>query len=131
MKSSSPNTIAIIGASQDRHKFGNKAVRAYHRIGWTVYPVHLSATEIEGLKAYHSIRDVPLPIERVSVYLPPTIGVTLLDDVASVSPMEFFLNPGSESPELIDRARALGLNVIVACSIVDVGLNPSEFTEKT
>ena len=120
-------TVAIIGASSDRKKFGNKAVRAYDKLGWTVYPINPRQTQIEGLKAYRSIRDVPQPLTRVSVYVPPAIGFTLLDDIAAVKPEVVFFNPGSESPELIEKASALGLNAVVACSIIDVGASPQDF----
>jgi hypothetical protein len=117
--------IAILGASSDRSKFGNKAVRAYLRMDWTVYPVNPGAPDIEGLKTYRSIRDVPRPVDRVSLYLPPDIGITVLEDIAAVAPAEVFLNPGSESDALRAQATHLGLNVVVACSIVDIGLSPS------
>ena len=120
-------TVAVIGASTDRSKFGNKAVRAYLKLGWTVYPVNPKADTIEGLKSYRAIADVPQPVKRVSIYLPPAVGMTILDDIFAVNPEEVFLNPGSESPELIEKAYAMGLKVAVACSIVDVGLSPAEF----
>mgnify|MGYP001583149540 FL=1 len=52
-------SIAIIGASTDRTKVGNKAVRVYKDKGYQVYPIHPKATEIEGQKAYRSVLDVP------------------------------------------------------------------------
>ena len=64
-------TVAIIGASNDRGKFGNKAVRAFQQQGYTVYPVNPGETEIEGLPAYKSILDVPVRPDMASVYLPP------------------------------------------------------------
>ena len=118
-------SVAVIGASADRTKFGNKAVRAYLRRGWTVYPVHPHATEIEGLRAYPSLRDVPAPLDRVSLYLPPDTGLAVLDDLAAVPHKEFYVNPGAESPQLIARAEALGLQPIEACSIVEIGVSPS------
>lgn len=120
-------TVVILGASADRSKFGNKSVRAHVNQGWEVYPVNPRGGEIEGLAVYKSIRDVPRPITRVSSYLPPAIGVAVLEDVAAVEPAEFFVNPGAESDELIEKAKALGLDPILACSIVDLGVSPGQF----
>ena len=122
-------SIAIVGASADRRKYGNKAVRAFLKGGWTIYPVNPGAAEIEGISGYARIEDVPEPIDRVSMYVPPQVGLTMLPAIAAKKPREFFLNPGSESPELIDSARALGLEPILACSIVNIGLRPDMFPD--
>jgi predicted CoA-binding protein len=120
-------TVAIIGASNDRSKFGNKAVRAYRRRGYTVFPVNPREAEIEGLPAYRSIRDIPEPIDRATFYVPPAVGITLLPDVAAQHVGELFLNPGTESPELRARAQELGLRVTSGCSILDIGESPASF----
>jgi hypothetical protein len=120
-------TIAVIGASADRSKFGNIAARAYADLGWTVYPVNPKADEIEGLKCYPSIRDVPGKLDRISVYLPPAVLLSTLDDIAAKSADEVWLNPGTESDAVLTRAGELGLNVIQACSIVDRGVSPSAY----
>ncbi len=120
-------TVAILGASADRSKYGNKSVRAHQRQGWTVYPVNPRGGEIEGLRVYRSLDEVPRPITRVSLYLPPEIGVAALDEIARAAPAEFFVNPGAESDELLEAARARGLDPIQACSIVEVGESPSSF----
>ena len=120
-------TIAIVGASTDRTKYGNKAVRAFKDGGWTVYPVHPSADEIEGLKAYASVADVPDPVDRVSMYVPPAVGKTLIEDIAAKRPGELFFNPGSEDEEVMTLARDRGLNVVNACSIVNIGLRPDMY----
>ena len=124
-----PKTIAIIGASTDRRKYGNKAVRAFRDGGWTVYPVNVAAPEVEGLKAYASIADVPGPIDRVSMYVPPAVGITLIDAIAARKPAEFFLNPGSEDAAILAKANAAGLNTIMACSIVNIGLRPDTYPD--
>jgi predicted CoA-binding protein len=120
-------TVAIIGASADRSKFGNKSVRAHLKQGWEVYPVNPKGGEVEGLKVYTSVRDIPVKLDRVSLYLPSAVGLKLLPDIAAVQPGEFFVNPGAESEELIDQARNLGLDPILACSIVDLGETPADF----
>jgi predicted CoA-binding protein len=118
-------TVAVIGASNAPQKYGNKAVRAYLRQGWTVYPVNPTETTVEGLKVYATLADVPGPVDRVAMYVPPAVGVTLLDAIKAKAPAaELFLNPGSESDELLDRAAALGLEPIQACAIVDIGERP-------
>jgi predicted CoA-binding protein len=119
------NTVAVIGASNNRAKFGNKAVRAFQQQGYTVYPVNLKQSEIEGLKAYPSIRDVPIRPQRVSVYLPPPVLLEMLPDIAARGCDELWLNPGTESDAVLAEAGRLGLNVIQACSIVGVGLSPT------
>ena len=118
-------TVAVIGTSKDRAKFGNKAVRAFRQQGYRVYPVNPNATEIEGLSAYQSIRDVPVRPQRVTVYLPPPVLLKILPDIAARGCDELWLNPGTESDRVLAEAARLGLNVIQACSIVGVGLSPA------
>ncbi len=121
-------TVAILGASADRAKFGNKSVRAHLQQGYDVYPVNPKGGEIEGLPVYRSLADVPVQgLTRISVYLPPAVGLNLLDEMAAKGCEELWLNPGSESDELVEQARTRGLNPIVACSIVELGTSPHQF----
>jgi hypothetical protein len=119
-------TVAIIGASVDRGKFGNQAVRAFLRQGFTVYPVNPKESQIEGLPVFKSIADVPERPDLVSVYLPPPVLLKILPAIAAKGCDELWLNPGTESAEVLAEAERLGLNVIQACSIVGIGLSPSE-----
>ena len=119
-------TVAVIGASADRRKFGNKAVRAFERQGYEVFPVHPKETVIEGRPVFRSIRDVPVRPDRISVYLPPQVLLPVLADIAGKGCDELWLNPGTESDEVLAEAQRLGLNVIQACSIVGVGMSPDE-----
>jgi predicted CoA-binding protein len=121
-------TVAILGASSNRSKYGNKSIRAHLQKGYEVYPVNPKGGEIEGLKSYPSLADVPVEhLNRISVYLPPEVGETVLEDIVAKGCDELFLNPGSESDSLVEKARALGLDPIIACSIVDLGVSPGDF----
>jgi uncharacterized protein len=115
----SNQTVAIIGASADRTKFSNKAIHAHRRAGYDVYPVNPKEEMIEGLKCYGSVVEIPVALNRVSLYLPPAVGIKILDDIAKKGCQELWVNPGAESPELIQKAQALGLNTIFACSFTD------------
>jgi predicted CoA-binding protein len=120
-------TVAILGASADRTKFGSKSVRAHLQQGYTVYPVNPKGGEVDGLKVYPSLAEVPGGrLDRISVYLPPPVLLKTLDEIATRGCNELFLNPGTESDEVLAKARALGLEPILACSIVDLGVHPEE-----
>ncbi len=118
-------SVAIIGASKDRSKYGNKAVRAFLQQGYKVYPINVKEAEIEGLPVFKSICDLPERPDMVSVYLHPDVLLKVLPDIAAKGCDELWLNPGTESDEVLAEAERLGLNVIQACSIVGVGVSPS------
>jgi len=116
--------VAIIGASNNRQKFGNRAVRAFRRAGYEVVPIHPTESTIEGLTAYRSVLDVPGTIDMASFYVPPDIGERVIEDVARKGIAEVWLNPGADSDALVAKARALSIHPIVACSIIGAGQDP-------
>ena len=122
-------TVAVLGASQDRRKYGNKAVRAYRECGLTVLPVNPRETIIEGLPVYPNLDAIPVPLDYVSLYLPPAVGLQTLPAIARKQPREVWLNPGSESDEFLEAAADLHLRTVVACSIVALGRSPGEFPD--
>jgi hypothetical protein len=117
-------TVAVIGASSNRAKFGNRALRAFERQGYTVLAINPNETEVEGHKTYKSVLDVPGPIDMATVYVPGQVGVKIMDDLAAKGVPEVWLNPGADDDAVLERAKALGLNVIVACSIMGIGESP-------
>ena len=118
--------IAIIGASNDRRKFGNRALRAFRRQGYTVVPVNPHEETVEGETAYRSVLDYPGTIDEASLYVHPEVGLTVIADLAEKRIPAVWLNPGADSPEGIRRAEALGVRPIVACSILGVGEDPMD-----
>ena len=121
----SEKTVAVIGASNDRSKFGNMAVRAYRSEGWLVYPVNRREAQVEGLQAYASISEIVAPVTRVLLYLQPQWIMQILEAITQKGVREIYFNPGTESPEAIARARELGLDTRLECSIVAIGRSPS------
>ena len=117
-------TVAVIGASGNRRKYGNRALRAFERQGYSVIPINPNETEVEGHKTYASVLDVPGTIDMATVYVPPDIGLRVMEDIARKGIAEVWLNPGADSDEVVARARALGLNTIQACSIMGIGEVP-------
>jgi uncharacterized protein len=120
-------TVAVIGASSNRNKFGNKAFRAFQAEGYNVIPINPNERSVEGVATYPSVMQVPEKIDMATVYVPPDIGITLLDGFEKKQIAEIWINPGAESDELIAEARRRKLNVIEACSIVGIGHNPYSY----
>jgi predicted CoA-binding protein len=119
--------IAVIGASTDRRKFGNKALRAWRKQGFTVVPINPNATEVEGVKAYASVLDYSGPIDEATIYVPAAAGVRAIEEVAAKGIKTVWLNPGADEPEVVARAKALGLRTNIACSILGVGESPGDY----
>jgi uncharacterized protein len=120
-------TVAVIGASNNRRKFGNIAVRAFAKAGYNVIPITPSATEVEGLRAYASVLDVPEAIDLATFYVPPTIGERIIEELAQKGVGEVWLNPGAGSSAIVSRALALGIRPVPGCSIIRIGFSPSQF----
>ena len=109
-------TVAVIGASSKRHKFGNKALRAYVSQGYRVLPINPNEDEVEGIKTYASVLDVP-----------GHIGVRVMEDIAKKGIPEVWLNPGADDDDVVARAKALGVRIIQACSIMAIGDSPGRY----
>jgi uncharacterized protein len=122
-----PKTVAVVGASSNRRKFGNKALRAFQAEGYTVIPINPNEPEVEGIPTYPSVLDVPQKIDMATVYVQPEVARTLLAEFERKAIAEIWINPGAESDELLAEARRRKLNVIAACSIVGIGRSPSQF----
>jgi predicted CoA-binding protein len=119
--------VAVVGASSNRAKFGNKALRAFMAEGYVVVPVNPNEAEVEGMRTYATVLDVPQHIDMATVYVPPEIGITLLPQFEAKGIPEIWMNPGAESDELLAEAQRRNLNVIAACSIVGIGRSPYQF----
>lgn len=103
---------AVVGASSNRDKYGNKVLRAYQQHGMEVYPINPRATEIEGLKAYATLAEVPVKLRAISVITPPAITEHVVEAAAAAGVRMVWMQPGAESLEAIRKAEALGMEVI-------------------
>ena len=120
-------TVAVIGASSDRNKFGNKALRAFAKQGYSVIPINPNEREVEGYRTYPSVLDVPGEIDMATVYVQPVVGVRVIEELAQKKIPEVWLNPGADDPTVVSRARELGVRTIQACSILGIGESPGRF----
>lgn len=120
-------TVAVIGASSNRTKWGNKALRAFEHQGYTVIPINPNEPEVEGHQTYASVLEVPEAIDVATVYVHPRFGVRVMEQLAQKGVGKVYLNPGADGDDVVARARDLGLNAVQACSIIDIGESPSRY----
>ena len=120
-------TVAVIGASSHRHKYGNKALRAFAKQGYSVIAVNPNESEVEGYRTYPSVLDVPGEIDMATVYVQPDVAVRIIEELAQKGVPEVWLNPGADGPAVLRRARELGVNTIQACSIMAIGDSPGRY----
>ena len=115
--------FAVVGASTDRAKYGNKVLRCYMQNGREVHPVHRSASEIEGLPAFASLADLPDGAHAVSIITPPAVTEGVVEQAIAAGVKYLWMQPGAESDAAIERARAAGLTVIAngPCLLVVLG----------
>ncbi len=103
---------AVAGASPDRSKYGNKVLRCYQQHGMEVYPLNPKADEVEGLKAYARLPDLPVKVAGLSVITPPAVTEQVVEEAAAAGVKRIWMQPGAESPAAVKRAEALGMDVI-------------------
>lgn len=115
--------FAVVGASKDRSKYGNKVLRCYMQHGRTVYPVHPAADVIEGLPVSANLSSLPEPVHGVSIITPPAVTEAVVDEAIQLGIKHLWMQPGAESPSAIARAEAAGIDVIAngPCLLVVLG----------
>ena len=114
---------AVVGASQDRSKYGNKVLRAYQQRNLRAFPVNPKAKEIEGVPAYPDLASLPESVHGVSVITPPQVTESVVEQAGAAGIHNIWMQPGSESDVAISRATELGMNVIAGgpCLLVVLG----------
>jgi predicted CoA-binding protein len=116
-------SFAVVGASTDRSKYGNKVLRCYQQHGRKVFPVNPKAPEVEGLRAYPSLGSLPEPVAAISVITPPAATEQVVRDAHAAGVKHVWMQPGAESAEAIRTAESLGMSVIAdgPCLLVVMG----------
>ena len=118
---------AVVGASRDRSKYGNRVLRVYLQNGRPVYPVNPGAQQIEGLTSYTDLASLPTPVHGVSVITQPHLAEAIVEQASAVGVQSIWFQPGAESEEAVERAEELGMNVIAGgpCILVVLGYRES------
>jgi predicted CoA-binding protein len=111
-------TVAVVGASKKPERYAHRALRMLLAHGFTPIPVSRSGTDVLGLKGYTSLRDIPDPIQTVTVYVAPEKQASVMQDILAVRPRRVIFNPGAENAAATDALTRHGIDVVEACTLV-------------
>ncbi len=122
------NPHAVVGASRDRAKYGNKVLRAYLQNDRKVYPVNPNRKEVEGLEAFPDLASLPQAVHGISVITKPDVTESIVEEAAESGIKNIWMQPGAESEKAVKRAEELGMNVVAGgpCALVTLRYREDE-----
>lgn len=103
---------AVVGASRDHTKIGNRVLQAYLQAGRPVYPINPASSEIDGVQTYRDLASVPVPLYGLSVVTPPKVSEAIVEQAGALGVIHIWFQPGAESEQALSRAKKFGMNVI-------------------
>lgn len=117
------SSFAVVGASEDRSKYGNKVLRCYLQNDRRVFPINPRSETVEGLDCYRDLASIPERVEAVSVITPPAISEGVIQQAAELGIKHIWLQPGAENPRCIELGEEFDLNLIAGgpCLLVALG----------
>ena len=94
------NLIALIGASNDKNKYGNKILLDLLAKNYNVVPINHKEDFIAGLKAYSKVQDLPSRPSIINFVVPPEVGLNITKELVEEGYNHFWYQPGAESENL-------------------------------
>lgn len=114
-------TWAVVGATDNKEKFGYKIFKVMLEAGLEVYPINKGVTEILGKKCYPALKDLPVKPDAVDIVVPPKVGEQILRECAELGIQNIWLQPGANAQSVIEVGKELGLTVVDdACIMVEL-----------
>lgn len=115
--------FAVVGASADRSKYGNKVLRCYQMHGYNVIPVNPREKAIEGLATVTEVADLPDDVKSISVITPPAVTEKVVAEAIAKGIKNIWMQPGAESRVAVEKCLESGINVIAdgSCILVVLG----------
>ncbi|MCT4613097.1 MAG: CoA-binding protein [Clostridia bacterium] len=109
---------AVVGATQDETKFGYKIYKKIKECGYTVYPLSIKYNDIDGDRAYKNLEELPEKPDVVNLVVNPEVGMNTLKCMKKLSIKRVWMQPGTDSDELLKYAKDNDIEVIQACVLV-------------
>ena len=113
-------TIAVVGLSADPSRASHRVAAYLQSAGYTIVPVRPDGEEILGEKVYHSLKDIPFPVDIVDVFRKPETVMPIAREAVEIGARVFWLQQGITNEEAEKFCREAGLEVVSdRCMLVE------------
>lgn len=109
---------AVVGANQDREKYGNKIYRHLKSHGYETYAVNPAYDTVEGDPCYPDLASLPTKPDVLNMVVSPKRGKPVLEEAARLGIKYIWLQPGTYNDELISLIEQLGLEAVKNCVLM-------------
>jgi predicted CoA-binding protein len=106
-------TIAVVGLSPDPSRPSHEVARAMQRYGYTIVPVHPSAREVLGERAYRTLAQVPVAIDLVNVFRRAEHLDPVVEECIALDVKVLWIQLGIVNERAAMRAREAGITVVM------------------
>ncbi len=103
---------AVVGATQNKEKFGYKIWKVLRDNGYEVYPVNPNYDEIDGNKCYSSLKQIPIKLQVIDVVVPPKLSLSVIDEAKKMGIEYIWFQPGTADEEVINKAEDNDIKIV-------------------
>ena len=112
--------VAVVGATDNPRKYGNRIYLDLKGKGFRVYPVNPSRDSVDGDPTYASLADLPEMPDIIDFVVPPTRTLRILAQANELGLMNAWIQPGAESDDVVTYLDDHGFNYLTdSCIMVE------------
>ena len=116
-------TYAVVGASNNKEKYGYKVLNDLRQGGYKVFPINPKGGEVLGLKVFKNILEIGEKIDVVVFVVPPEVTLSVLEKIKERGVSKVWMQPGSSSKEAVAFCKKNNIEYISEACIMIQRIN--------
>jgi hypothetical protein len=104
--------MAVAGASRNPKKFGGAIFKALKENGFELYPVNPNADEVQNVKCFKSIADLPNEVTHLYIVTPKSETQQVVDAAIKKAIKKIWMQQKSETPDAVKSVEEAGIEFI-------------------
>ena len=119
-----PKKFALIGLSRDPKKFSRAVFKELTAKGFEIYPVNPNMDDVEGVKCFQQITEVPGDVKSVLFMTPKQSTAGAVEAALNHGFTHIWIQQGAETKEAVEKVKASGASLVYGACIM-MHSNPS------